>query len=213
MNPFDIVKADSGPSLMPMVIFIIWLVISMVTSAQAKKKKQRQAEQRRSEQGPSPEPQQQHRDGSLGRSGEDPLAEIRRKLETLLGDRRQPETETPEPLPESRETEEPVFVRKEQPAPRKAVMHPKLPERPAPLHETLETADTFDTREVRYQNYEQEPAVPAAKEPVPAPAAAAVPEQQSEEYAARLPSLESLEQARAGVLWSEILGPPLALRK
>ncbi|MBN1130485.1 MAG: hypothetical protein JXA71_15945, partial [Chitinispirillaceae bacterium] len=47
MNPFDFVIADSGGSLMPILIFIIWIIFSIIGGSNAKKKKRQLAEKRR----------------------------------------------------------------------------------------------------------------------------------------------------------------------
>lgn len=198
MDPLNIVRADGG-SLLPIVIFVIYIIFTVIGASQKKKKKQMLEERRRREAVSAPEtapdsydkpeerpytPQPEQSDAG------DVMGEIKRELETILGKREKEEEYLP--------------VEKE----------------PEPL----------DTEPVSYQTYDAQAAsspvtmVVAAPEANPAavsittlPALSAFSYDESALYdhdqkAAVAVDLASLDEARKGMVWSEILGPCKALR-
>ncbi|MCU0608510.1 MAG: hypothetical protein MUF22_01925 [Chitinispirillaceae bacterium] len=79
MNPFDMVRASAGDSMMPMVIFVIWVVISMFSASNKKKKRLQREAQRRT--GPvSNQP-------AKGEGQDDTDGDIMRQIEVVLDDR------------------------------------------------------------------------------------------------------------------------------
>jgi hypothetical protein len=209
MNPFDFVKASgSGDSFMPIVIFIIWIAISFFTNAQKKKKRIEQQKQRARDVYRAPEASEAPKAASetmiQNEDKRSPVPEeMRQEQETVLSGREQ-----------YRETEPP----------------PQLEERDFSL----------ETQEVEEQSYEtQTVAPPAAEVTLPA----AVPQQapvsrvfasnafdmtldndidsspitdifsaEFEEKTAAHLNL-SHEEVRKGIVWSEILAAPVALRE
>ena len=199
MNPFDFVRADGG-SLLPVVIFIIWLVVSLIGGAQKKKKKQMLEERRRREaasqpepvsfEKPEAEPEAAQPPGKEPSATEDAFGDIKRELETILGERDEEE----DYVPSEKES--------------------------APL----------DTESVSYQNYDAQPASSAAPlentEPTFTPLAGSIATpspitafsyeesvaSDREPQGSTVLDLASLNEARKGMLWSEVLGPCKALR-
>jgi len=195
MDSFDFVRADGG-SLLPVVIFIIWFVFSIIGGAQKKKKKQMLEEHRRREAVSPPETPPDSRDTSEDqpeKSGTgDVMGDIKRELETIF---KSPET-AENPFPPEKE--------------------------PQPL----------DTETVAYPTYDDKPAAPATSTiktaapvfPSAAVETAAVPSfmtfsydesaKHDHEPAAATVDIEigSIDDARKGVVWSEILLPCKALR-
>jgi hypothetical protein len=199
MNPFDFVRADGG-SLAPVVIFIIWLIFSLIGGAQKKKKKQMLEEQRRREAASRPEPVQieepepepeaaQPRYQGSG-APEDAFGEIKRELETMLGNQREEEEYTPS-------------ERESAPLDTESVSYQNYDAVPAPSSAPLETTEPVFTPLVGsvatpspIASYSYEESAATAHEPA-GPA---------------ILDLASLNEARKGMLWSEVLGPCKALR-
>ena len=173
MDSFDFVRADGG-SLMPVVIFIIWFVFSLVGGAQKKKKKQMLEERRRREAAPSTDtshdsydkPEDQPEQPDAGNV----MGEIKRELETILGTRDNGEEAfSPEKKPQPITTIAPVFT----PAAVKTAAVPSF------------MSYSYDESAMR----DREPGAPVVDVDV-----------------------ASIDDARRGVVWSEILAPCKALR-
>jgi hypothetical protein len=194
MDSFDFVRADGG-SILPVVIFIIWFVFSLVGGAQKKKKKQMLEERRRREAVSPPETPPDSHDTSEDqpeKSGAgDVMGDIKRELETIF---------------KSQETGEDPFPHEKEPQP-------------------------LDTESVAYPTYDDNPTSPAKPietiAPVFTPVAietAAVPsfmsysydESAMRDHEPAAPAVDvdvaSIDDARRGVVWSEILAPCKALR-
>jgi hypothetical protein len=194
MNPFDFVKADGGGSFMPVVIFIIWLAFSLIGNSQKKKKKRMLAEQqRRHENVPESEPSTSHDGlatdaGTAGREEEaksgDILGDLRREFETVL---RGPETREEAPL----EVESP----EPEATPNK---HWTFDDQPLPPVVSLEAGRIN---------------APSPMAAVPVSGTAFPGEGYDTDHTAIAVDLNSLDEARKGVIWSEILALPKALRK
>ena len=186
MHPHDFVIASSGGSFMPILVFLIWIVASIVAQSQKKKKRQQSAGA-----------------GSATAHSADVTAELKRQLETIFSEKQEQPHEHPQPRPAGPEQ-----------------MH----EAPA-ARETLDTKKTYDTQDVVFEKHEmpgKKPAAAPVKPPAPAvpvfqaqgATPVAMPELKllEEEHEPVL-SLHSIDDARKGFLWSEVLGPPLALRE
>lgn len=208
MNPFDFVKASGGgDSLMPILIFIIWIVISFFSNA--KKKKIRQAQQRMKR----PVPETHHAPESAARpdtmtQNEEKRAplydEIRRELETVLtgkqpdgGTAKESQPEESEFTLETHEVEEQSY---EMPAPvARKIEPPNIPVFPST---------------VPFNAYSQ--TVPQAEsEGIESSAITDVfSKDHQEKSAAQLAEqlIVVREEVRKGFVWSEILAAPIALR-
>jgi hypothetical protein len=202
MDPFNFVRADGG-SFLPVVIFIIWFVFSLIGGAQKKKNKQMLEERRRREAASRPEPspdsyeQADNEPYSTQEQPEQPGAgditgDIKRELETIF---------------KSQETGEDSFPPEKEPQPldTESVAYPTYDDRPAaPAVSTIKTAapvfpsaavETAAVPSFMTYSYDQiaihdhEPAAPAVGVDV-----------------------SSVDDARKGVVWSEILSPCKALR-
>lgn len=187
MNPFDFTKiAHNGDMIMPLLIFIIWLVFSGMTKSKAKKKRM---------------------SGSTApaRKKTGILDEIRRQYEVVLAEQHKE----------------------------------KLPPQPEPAPRPMETADlpeeqSLEEVAVEEQSYEREfpvagpkpkeeakptvtvsPPLPALIEPgsISSSAITDSPSTEGEKWAVVPGDFNSLEEARRGFVWSEILAPPVSLRE
>jgi hypothetical protein len=187
MDPFHFVHASTSGPMLPLLIFAIYIVISMVNASQTKKKKQHEQEELRRR---AASAQTADRSGQANApvQHEKPkvMDELRRELEIILSDR--DEKKIP-PQPEKKKEQQQeqiiapvVFDKKKAPAePQKTEFKPYY------LADTYESliADTAIT-DAAPHDFEQ--------------TAIAVP-------------VGSLDEARKGVVWSEILGPPKALKE
>jgi hypothetical protein len=198
MNPFDIMRADKGGSgsLMPIVIFAIWVVISIISGSQAKKKKQMRRQQEELRNRSVPETHEtdferpRHETTSTppppeAQKATDVMGDIRRELETIFTNQRS--------------REEPPVSEKE--------------------------AYFFDPEKVEHQTYEDRATpvtVPAAtvranadtgKKIFPAFGPIVGENLPEEERVTVDISFVSLDEARRGFVWSEIFAPPKALRE
>lgn len=205
MNPFDFVKASGGgDSLMPILIFIIWIVISFFSNA--KKKKIRQEQQRMKR----PVPETHHAPESAAfpdtmTKNEEKRAplydEIRRELETVLSGKQPDEdaaaAETqPEESAFTLETQEVEEQSYEMPAP--------VPQKSEPLKVPVQLSA------VPFNAYNQ--AVPLGESE--GIESSAITDVFSKDPAEK--SAEQLivvrEEVRKAFVWSEILAAPVALR-
>jgi hypothetical protein len=202
MNPFDFVRADGGGSLLPVVIFIIWFVFSIIGGAQKKKKKKLLEERRRREAASQPETSPdsyEKTDGEPYATQEQPeqqgtgdvMGEIKRELETILGNRDPNENAFP---PE----------KEQQPLDNESVAYPTYDDKPAAPATPIETTRpvftpaTVETEAVpAFMTFSYDESAVLDHEP----AAAAVDV-----------DVTSLDDSRRGVVWSEILAPCKALR-
>lgn len=196
MNPFDFVKAAHEGSWLPIIIFLVWFAVSLFTSAQNKKKKQRQRQQEIERRAGVPEARERK---------PDPIEEIRRQLEDVFSGERRTSEETA-----SMEAERPLDSTEAEHGSYETESYETEPEPARPVREkhTETAAHTYDSHATKSQ-----PVLP----PVPPPPAlvasmADTVTPQEEEEAVGI-SLGSIEDARRGFLWSEILAPPKALRE
>lgn len=205
MNPFDFVKASGGgDSLMPVLIFIIWIVISFFSNAKKKKKRQEQQRMKR----PVPEtyraPESAAPPDTMTQNEEKraPLYdEIRRELETVLSGK-QPydgtaaagaQPEEGDFTLESQEVEEQSY---EMPAP--------VPLKSEPLNvPPLPSAVPFNPYTLAVPLSESDGIESSAITDV-------FSKDQQEKSAEQL--IVAREEVRKGFVWSEILAAPVALR-
>lgn len=204
MNPFDFVKASGGgDSLMPIVIFVIWIVISYFSNAQKKKKKLEQIRQKQKRQVPVYHaPETAHSPGTMTQNEEKrtPLFDaVRHEFEVIPSKQQTKEKTVPSQLEESDfslETKDVEEQSYEIPAPVSLKSEPpKVPQLPlttpfnayslaVPLSESYGIASTAITDVFS--------------------------KDQQEKSAEQL--IVEREEVRKGVIWSEILAAPVALR-
>jgi hypothetical protein len=200
MNPFDFVKASAGDSILPFLIFVIWMVISVMGARAKKKKKEQQRIRRmeelaRREQEPSPQSAPEKQAAPRKRAGV-LFEEMRRELERVLAERRD-RTETPAPEPAAQE----------QPAGEGMSLETMGTE-----EQSFEAASLEETAP-EYAAPEPPPAEPVVVRAVPSAEAEEKPVEGGGPAAAIAIAFDSLDEARLGFLWSEILAPPKALRE
>ena len=197
MNPLQHIDHSGGGAMMPLLIFIIWLAISIVSGSKAKKKKQRDfmERQRRTSSAPAPEPAVSRKrepdlDGSDEEKQPGAMDEIRRELETILTGGR---PKRAEPLPEAKKE----FAR--QPDTAKTPSHEAV---------SLEVKPSQEWKFADAKIY----SIAAADEPSIADSAITDEKPGGTERSAVAVSFDSIDEARKGFVWAEIYGKPKALR-
>jgi hypothetical protein len=207
MNPFDFVKAahGGGDSMMPILIFVIWIALSFFSNAKKKKKKLEQQKAKLQARGayhapavPAPAPAAGERMTHKEEIRSSAYDEIRRELETVLSQGRTTGVSAPE----------------------------------AQLEDNNFSLETREKEEASYEVQAHPEAVPPVKVPQPAPPfpdfafnaydtgaiggieTSAITDifssEPHEKCAAQL--TVNHEDARTGIIWSEILGAPKSLR-
>jgi hypothetical protein len=192
MNPFDFMIADGGGSLMPVVIFIIWIIISVVGNSKAKKKKLQITEKRRIEE--EKRRQQAETEEAPYEEPSEPEPALARESgqEDLAGDLER-QIETIFGTSESGETDNAID---EQPAYDEAPEGELSPASPAAPATTFMPQLTTPVPDSAPSFFDQQLAtLEAVSETEPLSV-----------------NTGSLDDARKGVLWSEILAPCKALR-
>jgi hypothetical protein len=201
MNPFDFVKASSGgDSLMPIVVFVIWIVISFFSNAQKKKKKPEQKQQKQKmPEAPGPAPST----GTMVQNEEKrtPLFDVvRHEFEVVLSKQQTKEKTVPQQTEDSRfslETHEVEEQSYEMPAPI------ALKSGPPKLSLQQPSAVLFNAYDLAIPMSDADGIAASAITDV-------FSKEQQEKRAAQLSIAR--EEVRRGIVWSEILAAPIALR-
>ncbi|MBN2037897.1 MAG: hypothetical protein JW768_14240 [Chitinispirillaceae bacterium] len=196
MNVFDLVRADGGGSLLPILIFIIWIVVSLIGNSNAKKKRRMLEEKQRRdrESEPEPDPQYQDRD-SVERPPSSPKTEERhersvfddlaRELDIIVDD--EPEHTD---VPVSRQGEE-------RPISEEFIRYENHETALAPIGSSINGSDAGTRQEEESVAASAITDAPSRLHMVPRFSV----------------STEDLNDARRGMVWAEILAPPKALRE
>jgi hypothetical protein len=193
MDPLNIVRADGG-SLLPVVIFIIYIIFTVIGATQKKKKKQMHEERRRRETVSQPKPASvSYNKPARGLNDRKPRTEepktndvmdqIKRELEMVLGNQKD-EGESISPEKESESLETVSYERTVTPPP--VTMEVTIPEVSPVSVMPIPVHSTFSYDESALYDHDQNAVVTV--------------------------DLASLDEARKGIVWSEILGPCKALR-
>jgi hypothetical protein len=205
MNPFDFVKASSsGDSLMPIIIFVIWIAISFFTNARKKKKKlEQQARLKTREVYRAPEPVSAPAAPEMMTQNQEKRSpvyeEIRKQLETVLSKEQAPgQAAEPEPIEESgfslesKEVEEQSY---------ETQMPPEIaPSVNVPQPVAVSAAFASNV-------YDQTDAGNIDSSPITDIFSAESPEKNAAQLTV------THEETRNGIVWSEILALPKALRE
>jgi hypothetical protein len=207
MNPFDYVKASGGgDSLMPVLIFIIWIVISFFSNARKKRIKLDQKRLRSKKQVPetyrAPESAAFPATMTQNEEKRAPLYdEIRHQLETVLSTKPTDSSVDATQLEESDvslETQEVEEQSYEIPAPVSSpVSGPSKPPLP------LSAADPITAYDIAMP--------PGESDGI---ASSAITDVFSKDFQDKndVKLLVAREEVRKGFVWSEILAPPVSLR-
>jgi len=193
MNPFDFVKASGGgDSLMPIVIFVIWIALSFFSNAQKKKKKVEQQKAREAWRAPEPTPERVPAGPETMTQNEEKRApvydEIRHEQESVLQNSSQAEERSV--TPEIQEPEEQSYE-----APVAPVVIPSVKITPAPPIPPAFTLNVYDTT--------------MAEAIASSPITDIFSAESQEKSAVQLTVTH--EAVRSGFVWSVILGAPKTL--
>jgi len=193
MNIFDFVRADGGGSLMPVVIFIIWIIISVVGNSKAKKKKQQLAEKRRIEE--EKRRQQAGQEYAPYEKPSEPEIPVAQEPDFGSSTDSGPLEQDLESIFTSSEPAETYDGQVDEKAEAAPIEPFAYDNQPVPSVPVVETAMAGAPHPDTFSSFGSEPLL--LSEP---------------EFSTPSVDFASLNEARKGVVWSEILAPCKALR-